>query len=165
MSKLRRIPQDQLFQTPEVSEGLENRLRRVALQTGSAEELLTLLKTKRYPFSRLQRILIHLLLGTQSSQINEFDTTGPLYARVLAMNEQGQAALRAISRRGTVPIITKTTSSLNSRTYHSRNLTPLQTMLAIDITATDLFTLCLPNPEKRQGGLDFRRSAIHCRCN
>ncbi len=165
LSKLRRIPQDQLFQTPEVSEGLENRLRRVALQTGSAEELLTLLKTKRYPFSRLQRILIHLLLGTQSSQINEFDTTGPLYARVLAMNEQGQAALRAISRRGTVPIITKTTSSLNSRTYHSRNLTPLQTMLAIDITATDLFTLCLPNPEKRQGGLDFRRSAIHCRCN
>jgi hypothetical protein len=153
-----------LRQTPELSEGLENRLKKYAIQAGSVPELLALLKTKRYPFSRLQRLLIHLLLGTQASQINGFDASGPLYARVLAMNEKGQTALRAIARLGNIPVITKTTSSLNSRTYHSHNYSPLQSMLAIDVIATDLFTLCLPNLEKRQGGLDFRRSAIHCRC-
>lgn len=159
---LRQLSQQELLQVPEVSEGLENRLQRCALQTGSIAALLAQLKTKRYPFSRLQRILIHLLLRTQASQIVNFDGTGPLYARVLAMNEQGRSALRSIARCGTIPIITKTTYSLNARTYHSQNLTPLQEMLAIDITATNLFTLCLPNPNKRQGGLDFLRSAVLC---
>lgn len=159
---LRKLSQKDLLEVPEVSEGLENRLQKCALQAGSISELLSLLKTKRYPFSRLQRILIHLLLGTQATQINNFDGTGPLYARVLAMNELGRTALRSIARYGTIPVITKTTFSLNSRTYRSQNLSPLQEMLAIDVTATDLFALCLPNPKQRHGGLDFRRSAVLC---
>jgi predicted nucleotidyltransferase len=160
LAKIRHMTQPQLQSVPEISEGLENRLYKAAHQTGSVAELLTRLKTKRYPITRLKRILNHLLLGTNAQEMASFEQSGPLYARVLALNDRGRMALRAISRSG-FPIITKTTDHFNSRTYHSGIYTPLQSMLAYDIAATDLFALCLPNPANRKGGLDFSRSALH----
>ncbi len=161
LSLIRRMTDIQLQALPELSEGLENRLRRSANQTGTVAELLLQLKSKRYPYSRLQRILAHLLLGTDPAQLAAFDETGPLYARVLAMNNRGRLALKSISRHACIPVVTKTTAHLNSRTYHSGIFTPLQSMLAYDIAATDLFSLCLPDPANRKGGLDFCRSAVH----
>ena len=161
LSKIRRLPDEQLQSIPELSEGLENRLRKAADQAGTVTDLLMLLKSKRYPYSRLQRILAHLLLETTSSQLAEFDAAGPLYARVLALNSRGQKALRIISRHADIPIITKTTKFLNVRTYHNDILPLPQAMLAVDVTATNLFTLCLPKPDNRKGGLDFCRSAFH----
>ncbi len=161
LSKVRRMTDAQLLNVPELSEGLENRLRRAANHAGTSAELIRLLKSKRYPYSRLQRVMAHLLLGTIPEQIAGFDQSGPLYARVLALNKRGQEALRSISRRTCIPVITKTTAYLNSRTYHSGSYSPLQSMLAFDIAATDLFSLCLPDPANRKGGLDFCRSAVH----
>ena len=161
LSRIRRLTNQQLRTTPELSEGLENRLRKTADQSGTVADLLLRLKSKRYPYSRLQRILAHLLLGTTARQLAEFDAAGPLYARVLALNSRGQRALRLISQHADIPIITKTTKFLNARTYHSGDFTLLQSMLAVDVTATDLFVLCLPNSDNRKGGLDFCRSAFH----
>jgi predicted nucleotidyltransferase len=160
LAKLRSLSDKELLATPEISEGLENRLKLAARNTGNLPELLELAKTKRYPYSRLQRLLVHLLLGTQREQIEAFDASGPLYARVLALNSQGRAALRKINDMGRIPVITKTTSMLNSRNYHTKDFSPLQSMLAVDITATDLFCLSLPCTTQRKGGLDFRQSAI-----
>ena len=160
LAKLRILSNQELLTAPEISEGLENRLKTAAHNAGSLSELMELIKTKRYPYSRLQRLLVHLLLGTQREQIHEFDATGPLYARVLALNNQGRVALRKISRQGAIPVITKTTAALNPRSFHAKGFSPLQSMLAIDIAATDLFSLCLPMPAHRKGGLDFRQSAV-----
>ena len=161
LSTLRRLSDRQLQVLPELSEGLENRLRNAADRAGTLTALLTQVKSKRYPYSRLQRILAHLLLGTTADQLADFDQTGPLYARVLALNSRGRVALRHIARHSEIPIITKTTQHLNSRIYHGGNFTPLQAMLAVDVAATDLFSLCLPAAENRKGGLDFCRSAFH----
>lgn len=161
LARLRSISDKELLATPEISEGLENRLKLAARNAGNLSELLELVKTKRYPYSRLQRLLVHLLLGTQREQIEAFDASGPLYARVLALNSQGRAALREIALLERIPIITKTTAALNSRSYHKKDFSPLQSMLAVDITATELFCLCLPATAKRKGGLDFRQSAIY----
>ena len=161
LAKLRSLSDMELLAAPEISEGLENRLKTASRNAGTLSELLALTKTKRYPFSRLQRLLIHLLLGTQRQQIEEFDASGPLYARVLALNNQGRSALRKIAAHGTIPTVTKTTAVLNSRSYHAKNFSPLQSMLAVDITATELFSICLPEPAQKKGGLDFRQSAIH----
>lgn len=160
LAKLRSQSDNDLMTVPEISEGLENRLKNAARNAGSLLELLDLIKTKRYPYSRLQRLLVHLLLGTQRTQIQKFDDEGPLYARVLALNNQGRAALRKMAVSSTIPIITKTTSVLNSHSYQAKNFSSLQSMLAFDITATDLFSLCLPTPSQRKGGLDFRQSAV-----
>ncbi len=161
LAKLRSLSDQELLATPEISEGLENRLKLAARNAGNLSELLELAKTKRYPYSRLQRLLVHLLLGTKREQLKEFDLSGPLYARVLALNSQGRTALRQIASQGRIPVITKATASLNSRSYHAKFFSPLQSMLAVDVTATDLFCLSLPATEHRKGGLDFRQSAIY----
>ena len=161
LAKLRSLSDAELLAAPEISEGLENRLKTASRNAGTLSELLAMIKTKRYPFSRLQRLLVHLMLGTQRKQIEEFDAAGPLYARVLALNNQGRAALRKIAAHGTVPIVTKTTTVLNSRSFHAKSFSPLQSMLAVDIMATELFSLCMPNSAQKKGGLDFRQSAHH----
>ncbi len=160
LAKLRSLSDKELLATPEISEGLENRIKLAARNVGNLPELLEVIKTKRYPYSRLQRLLVHLLLGTQREQISAFDASGPLYARVLALNSHGRAALRKINDLDSISVITKTTSALNSRNYHTKEFSPLQSMLAVDITATDLFCLSLPSTAQRKGGLDFRQSAI-----
>lgn len=161
LAQIRLMTDAELLVVPELSEGLENRLRKFSNLAGSSAELIARIKSKRYPYSRLQRMLTHLLLGTTQMQLNDFDRSGPLYARVLALNKRGQTALRAMSRLSSIPIITKTTAHMNSRTYHSGSFTSLQAMLACDIAATDLFALCLPEPRNRLGGLDFCHSAVH----
>ena len=159
LAKLRFMSLNELQTLPECTEGLENRLVRTAQQSGTLSCLLKNLKTRRYPYSRLQRLLAHVLLGTTKNLLADFDQSGPLYARVLAANRQGRSALRTITRNSAIPVITKTAAFLNSQKLRSQSLSPLQTMLMFDIRATDIFSLCLPAPAARIGGLDFLTSA------
>lgn len=48
---------------PDISEGIENRLRAAAESARSREELLQSAKTRRYPYARLSRLATHALLG------------------------------------------------------------------------------------------------------
>lgn len=156
LAQLRSASLEKLEQLPTVSEGLHYKLRDSALKASNLSELLTLLKSKRYPYTRLQRILIHSLLGTTQEQLTHFDEAGPLYARVLAFNQQGRTLLKHINQRGGIPTITKTTHFLSSKQRGAHNLTPLQNMLSLDTIATDLYTLGMPSSKWNVGAWDFR---------
>lgn len=158
---LRSLSVDQLGQYPEISEGLHHKLASISLQARSIEELLTLLKSKRYTRTRLQRMLMHILLGTKKKDMELWDETGPLYARVLAFNDTGRNMLKEIASKGSVPLITKTAAVLNTRNLQSGDRNPLQHMLAIDIRASDIYALALPNFLDRAGGWDFHRSPVY----
>ena len=47
----------------DVTEGLDFKLKKCIQNTKSFEELITALKSKRYTYNRLQRMLIHILLN------------------------------------------------------------------------------------------------------
>lgn len=161
LAQLRRASLENLAQVPGVSEGLHYKIRDCALQAGNTTQLLSLLKSKRYPYTRLQRILIHALLGTTQAQLAVFDPLGPLYGRVLAFNQQGRRLLKQMTEQSRVPIITKTTHFLTSRQRGNQELTPLQQMLAIDTIASDLYTLGMPAAKWNIGAWDFRYSAVY----
>lgn len=158
LSVLRTANSDFIEQLPDVSEGLHNRIKETALKARNADELLSLLKTKRYTHTRLQRIVLHALLGTNKKQLSLFDQTGPLYARVLAFNTNGRKLLKAISEHSQIPVITKTSQFLTSEQRNKYQLTPLQKMLSFDTIASDLYVLALPSDQWHGGGLDFRLS-------
>lgn len=161
LARLRTMPPAAIAELPDVTEGLEHRIAETArIATGRAE-LLSTIKCKRYTHTRLQRILLHALLGTTKVAVEEFDHTGPLYARILAFNEQGKELLRQASRQSDIPLITKTTHFLNSRQRYIATPTALQRMLAVDITASDIYSLGFPNPALRYGGWDFRQSPVY----
>lgn len=161
LAQLRRASLEKLAKLPGVSEGLHYKIRECALQAGNVDQLLSLLKSKRYPYTRLQRILIHSLLETTQEQLAGFDQLGPLYGRVLAFNQQGRHLLKQMNEQSRIPIITKTTHFLTSKQRGSQELTPLQQMLAVDTIASDLHVLGMPPSHWNVGGCDFRYSALY----
>jgi len=157
--RLRTMNSNELEQIIGISEGLENKLLNHSSQATSLENLLALTKTKRYPFSRLQRILIHLMLGTTKETISHFDKTGPLYARILAFNDQGRQIIKELKKTSSIPLISKTTNYLNSTKRNTAQLNDLEKMLAIDTYATDIYSLA--HSPNHAGGLDFIHSPIY----
>jgi predicted nucleotidyltransferase len=161
LSRLRTASLSWLKELPEVGEGLEYKIHECSLKAGDLPEFFTMLKSKRYPQTRLQRIITHALLGTTKSEILHFDQTGPLYIRVLAFNEQGRQMLKNIGGQNNLPLITKTTHFLNSRERSISCNDPLKNMLAVDTAASDIYVLTLPNSQWKKGGLDFRQTPIY----
>ena len=108
----------------------------------------------------MQRILLHFLIGTKKNSLHSFDKSGPLYARVLGFNQTGRTLLKKVKQHSDIPIITKVSKHITSKDKNNSNLTDLQKMLLLDIYATDLFFLSLPDSKKHIGGLDFLNSPI-----
>lgn len=158
LAKIRTMGLDQLALLPDVTEGLHNKISDAALKATTAQELLFNIKSKRYTLTRLQRIITHALMGTTKQKLAEFDSQGPLYARVLAFNDNGRMLLKEIHKKSAIPIITKTSHYLTSKQHRTNKLTPLQSMLAYDVTATDIYTLGFPSCKWRSGGLDYQFS-------
>ena len=80
-----------LLPSPEVSEGLELRVRATARQASSRAELAALVKTKRYPYARINRALSHALM-----EVSAYPAS-PSYARLLGLRRRAAPLLRAIS--------------------------------------------------------------------
>ena len=77
--RLRTMTAGELRLVPDVGEGLENRILEAAGHSGSVEELLQRVKTKRYTHARLRRIITCAFLAD--------------YARVLGMTDWGAGLL------------------------------------------------------------------------
>lgn len=158
LARLRTMSLAEIAALPDVTEGLHNKINNAALQAATMEELLMYIKSKRYTLTRLQRILIHALLGTTKDKLTRFDQSGPLYARVLAFNNNGRKLLQEMEKHAEIPVITKMSHYLTTKQQTQSVLSPLQTMLACDVAATDLYVLGFPNRSCRSGSQDFRIS-------
>lgn len=135
-----------LTATAGISEGLENKFYSASLTASTIGELLDHVKTKRYPRTRLNRILLHYLLGTTSDTITRFDTIGPQYIRVLGMNERGQDYLRERKKKTPLPLITKLTSYFNQYDLAAPDGAPFKEMLALDVRTTNLYARLFKSP-------------------
>ena len=124
-----------------ISEGLEHRLRRAAFSARSYDELIEAVRSKRYPRARIRRLLLHLLLGLSADDAESFNEQGPLYARVLAFNDEGRRLLRNIKKRAEIPVVARTARFLPMRALESGVLSPAQKMLSFDLRATALASL------------------------
>jgi len=141
----------------EMIEGLQNKIKRAALESTDWNSLLAKSISKRYSPAKIKRILVYSLLQIQAEKLSTSDQTGPLYARVLAFNDRGRILLKKISQISSLPIIIKTANYLN-RTTLDRPVSPLEKMLAIDVHATDLYSLAVPDGQWLTGGQDFLRT-------
>ena len=86
---------DSMAGIAEISEGLDLRIRRMARLARGREELVHLIKTKRYPHTRIQRALTGVLLGLKANA-----APLPPYARVLGMRKQAAPLLQRIKQGG-----------------------------------------------------------------
>lgn len=126
-----------------ISEGLEQAMLQ-AINSPSYDEFVHHLASRRYPSTRIQRLISHLLLSMNKELVKKMDNAGPLYLRVLAIDSTGRQLLRQIKNRGRLPLLNKVTSLVNRRDLlHPEAMNLAQQMLAMDIAATNLRSLAL----------------------
>jgi predicted nucleotidyltransferase len=90
----------------EVEEGIEHRLIDASKQADSFLQFMNNLKTKRYTWTRLQRICVHILTNAKKSEMMVADQKVP-YLRLLGMTEKGREYLNKNKHHFDLPVISK----------------------------------------------------------
>lgn len=92
----------------QMTEGLQYRLKKYIGRAQSFDEFLHLIKTKRYTYARLRRLLVYTLLNWKANNPN-LQTE---YLRVLGFNTIGQSYLKQVKHDLSIPIVTKISKKL-----------------------------------------------------
>ena len=95
--------------------------------------LLAALTNKRYPQSRINRLLTQILIGLEK-------TANPTYIRPLAFDKTGVTFLNKIKNNASLPIITKLGKNFKNIPAELAKCANLKT----DIAATNIYQLLYP---------------------
>ncbi|MBO8440944.1 MAG: nucleotidyltransferase [Firmicutes bacterium] len=94
---------NQLQQIYQMSEGLEYRLKKSAEQNDTWNDFLESIKTKRYTYTRLQRVCLYTLLNITNKEIKQQQS----YLRLLGFSERGRQYLQKYKKNFTLPLISR----------------------------------------------------------
>ncbi|MCL6570702.1 MAG: nucleotidyltransferase [Bacillus sp. (in: Bacteria)] len=114
----------------EVEEGLENRLLATALVSESFHEFMLKIKSKRYTWTRLQRLCIHILTNAKKTEMDR-NQEKATYLRLLGMTTTGKEYLNKRKTHFSLPLVSK----LSSFKHKEINL---------DIKAARVYSLGVP---------------------
>lgn len=81
-----------------VDEGIENKLKKEILKSESLDQLILNIKSKRYTYVRIKRMLMHILLGIKKCDMDEICKA----VRVLGFNKCGQKYLKDLGNNNLV---------------------------------------------------------------
>lgn len=113
----------------EVTEGLDNKIIKEISSSNSLHEFILKIKSKRYTYSKISRILTHIYLGLDNDDFKDIANENNLYVRVLGFNKTGREILSLIKANSSIPLITKVPRFTNN---------PL---LKFDLQATACYSL------------------------
>lgn len=97
-----------IYQT--VDEGIENRIKKFIYKSKSLDELILNIKTKRYTYNKIRRMLTHILCSFKKEDAKNLEIE---YLRVLGFNNKGQKVLNSVKKDLDVPIYFNYKENLN----------------------------------------------------
>ncbi len=100
--KILSSPDLTIYQT--VDEGIDKRIQKEIASVTNWEELIQSIKTKRYTYNRINRMLIHILCNFTKEQANKWHDIS--YIRVLGFSRKGQKYLNGIKKEMSLPLVT-----------------------------------------------------------
>ena len=148
---IRKMNIEDIRNLPDVSEGLEFSIKKASNLCNNISDFFNIVKSKRYTYTRIQRILLYALLGITKSDIEVSKNTTP-YIRVLGFNDNGKNLISSISK--TNPnIITSVNKFVNC------NKNPdLDLILSKDIFASNVYNIGFKS--NYENNLDFKNGVI-----
>ena len=150
---LRSMTLSEIASLPDVSEGLENRIKVAVNSYNHINEVIEHIKTKRFTQTRIQRILLYALLHITEKNMNMAKRTTP-YVRVLGFNKHGKKIISAIAKQNPKSHIIISVKKFMENNSDSR----LRDMLSKDILATNIYTLAYEN--EPLANLDYTTKVI-----
>ncbi|MCH5138886.1 nucleotidyltransferase family protein, partial [Clostridiaceae bacterium UIB06] len=115
-------------QLPDVSEGIHNRIYKFLPDSKSYDQLISSVKTKRYTYTRISRILCQFFLGFESFDTASLRHNPCPYARVLGFTDAGLKILREAKPNSSIPIYNKLPKDLDE-------------ILTLDLLGTKTYSL------------------------
>lgn len=139
-SEILRVSAEELAEIFSVTEGLENRLKSEVRKAKNMDELIDKVNSKRYAKTKIQRMLMHILVHLDQESLNQIIAKRLVYGRLLAMNDKGAKLLKTVKKNKSaqIPIITNINKDV-------RDDSMLWTSLNYDVLATDLYNLSSGN--------------------
>lgn len=122
----------------EVEEGIESRLISFVKEAATFQEFIEAVKTKRFTWTRLQRICTHILTNAKKTEMaHALQTKKANYIRLLGMSLKGQAYLNKIKKQISLPMISK---------YAKQH----QPLLKLDDAAAQTYAMGFPAPVREK---------------
>ncbi|ERI92873.1 hypothetical protein HMPREF1982_02031 [Clostridiales bacterium oral taxon 876 str. F0540] len=113
---------------PDASEGIYNKIFKVINTAENYTDLISNIKSKRYTYTRISRILSQYFIGFELFNTKELRNNPCPYARVLGFNDTGIKMLKYIKGNSSIPVYTKLPKKLDE-------------CLKLDIQATNSYSL------------------------
>lgn len=153
--RLKNATSDLLESYMDVSEGIENRFKKAISTYQSVSHIIDYTRTRRYPISRIQRTLIHILLGLTKKDFKAFIDEGyAQYIKILGFRKDHGDLLKKVKLNATLPIISNVRNSYEQ-------LPPLaKRMLEDDMKATDIYNIALGNKYGSSVKTDYTQPII-----
>lgn len=132
-----------------MAEGIEYRLKKNIAQAKTFQHFMENIKTKRYTWTRLQRLLLYVLTNATDDEMMYAEKKNHVpYIRLLGMNQTGQKYLNELKHRLTIPLVTKPKEFDHP-------------LLSLDIRATMIYSLIYPQEQQSAKGLnDFQTPPV-----
>ncbi len=147
------------------SEGLDERFHKFSKVSGSIEEFMEKVKSKRFTFTRIRRLMLHVLFEMKKDFVEKSNEKGPQYLRVLGFTDSGRKLLSKIKKVSRLPIISTVSlhrkvleKALKDEERRSMNVDPelFEKQLLLDIKATNVHSLFFKSENERKGERDFK---------
>lgn len=136
----------QLREIYEVEEGIEFRLIEASKTSTSFQTFMEAVKTKRYTWTRIQRICLYILIHAGKQTMSHLKQAP--YLRLLGMSKKGRVYLNKYKGEFKLPLISK----VSDKNRES---------LALDLKATRIYALAANSPQQQQLlKLDFSQPPI-----
>ena len=105
--KYKILTEEDLSQYQNMEEGIDKKIKKEILNSNSIEELIKNIKSKRYTYNKIQRILLHILCNFTKERSTQFQKI--TYLRILGLNKKGSMYLNQYKKEIQIPIISKIT--------------------------------------------------------
>ncbi len=96
---------ERLSTIADISEGIENLLYKAAKKAETFQEFMEIVKSKRYTWTRIQRMLTHIFTGFTYEDRSSMQT--PDHLRLLGMTQVGQAYLKEMKDELKLPVVSR----------------------------------------------------------
>ena len=132
--KYKIINEDNLDKYLDVDEGLSKRIKTSIYKSNNLDELILNIKTKRYTYNKISRMLNHILCSiTKEDNTNELE-----YIRILGFTDKGQKYLNSIKKDINLPILNKYDTSKYKVLNIEKRVTDIYSIIYEDITNEEI---------------------------
>lgn len=118
------------------TEGLENRVKKAAIESIDMDTMIEAVLSKRYTYTRIHRLLTHILIHLDKESFRYIWDNRINYARVLGFSQKGASLLKQIKKEelSSIPILTNINREISKDSEEWK-------LLKYDIISSDIYNL------------------------